>query len=329
MRSWIKLYTEILDDPDIGTLSNEQCGIFLKLLALAGRLDHRDDNDMETGRLDTVERVAWHLRCAVSEMQDAATAFTERGFLDERDGILYMTHYPDRQAHSPSEDRNAVAERVKRHRERKAHESNERVTPLQSERNNAVTPLDKNREEQNRLEEKRERGATAAPPLSSQPPARLIDHETTPEPVLLRGLHQAFQRGTLQVVTDALPTGSARAALRQLLDDKQTAADIEACARYLKAGWWRDKALTVPKLAENLGQWIAQGRPLKPNGQARASPDPAHQSPAIAAFREFQKTQEASDNGDNNHADSSTAGLSVPPGQDRGSDVGRVSGSPG
>ena len=171
--------------------------------------------------------------------------------------------------------------------------------------------------------------AAKTPPTSSQRrKATPIDHETTPEPELLRALHQAFQRGTGQAVTDALPTGSARAALRQLLDDDHTPADIEACARYLKAGWWHDKALTVPKLAEALGQWIAQGRPVKPNSQARASPDPAHQSPAIAAFREFQKMQEG-DDVDNHRTGSGDAGFGVSAGQDRGSHAGRVSGSPG
>jgi hypothetical protein len=114
----------------------------------------------------------------------------------------------------------------------------------------------------------------AAPPVVSLLPKRLIDHETLPEPELLREIMHAFQRGTGQDETQALPAGKAHSALRQLLDDKRTMADIEAYARYLKAGWWGDKSLTVNFLADGIGQWIALGRPRKPNGQAqpRASP---------------------------------------------------------
>lgn len=124
---------------------------------------------------------------------------------------------------------------------------------------------------------------TATAPVSRKVPAeRVVDHETTPEPELLRELHQAFQRGTGQAVTEALPTGNAKTALRQMLDDKQTPGDIEACARYLKLGWWSDKMLTVPKLAEGLGQWIAQGRPVKPNGNGHGhSPPKTHLSDTL------------------------------------------------
>lgn len=104
------------------------------------------------------------------------------------------------------------------------------------------------------------------------PNKRVIDHELLPEPELLRDLHKAFQRGTGQAETDALPVGTQRNALRQLLDDKRTSADIEAYTRYLKTGWWSDKILPLTHLPDGIGQWIAQGRPMKANGKARASP---------------------------------------------------------
>lgn len=328
MKSWVKLYTEILDDPDIGSLTWAQRGLFLALLALAGKLDTRDGDDMETGRLDTLERTAWHLRCGADELSEAVGAFSERGFIDERDGMLYLTHYPDRQAHSPSEDRNAVAERVKRHRERKALARNEDVTPLQDARNERVTPLEKKREDKNTTEETR--AESPAAPSASSPPRvpSPFRHDTVPENESLRLLHQAFQRGTGQAVTEALPTGAAKAALRQLLDDDRSPEDIEACARCLKAGWWSDKTLTVPKVAEAIGQWIAQDRPAKPKEGARAGPDAAHQAPAMAAFRVFQEQEEAK-NGNGHHASAGDAGRSVPAGEDRGGNTGGVPRSPG
>jgi hypothetical protein len=123
---------------------------------------------------------------------------------------------------------------------------------------------------------------TLAAPLVVKPlPKRVIDHETVPEPELLREIQHAFQRGTGQDETQALPGGTARTTLRQLLDDKRTPADIEGYARYLKTGWWIDKSLPIAKLAEGIGQWIAQGRPAKANGQARASPQGGHVSQTV------------------------------------------------
>ena len=146
MKSWVKLYTEILDDPDQGTLSWAQRGMWSALLALAGKLDHREgERDTETGRLDTVDRIAWHLRCDPCELEEAVAAFTERGMVEERDGVLYLPNYAKRQARPVSARRNAVAQRVRAHRERQAEERNEDVTTLQDDVTSVqrgVTPSD-------------------------------------------------------------------------------------------------------------------------------------------------------------------------------------------
>lgn len=123
MRTWVKLYTEIIEDPDQGTLSLAQRGLWSMFLALAGRIDDRDENDCETGRLDTVARVAWRLHCQSSEVEDAIAAFADRGMVEVRDGVIYLPNYATRQQRAPSDRRAAVADRVKRHR-------NEHVTPL-------------------------------------------------------------------------------------------------------------------------------------------------------------------------------------------------------
>lgn len=139
MKTWVKLYTEIINDPDQGTLTWAQRGIWSALLALAGQLDHRDDENRETGRLDTPDRVAWHLRCADDELADALTAFGERGMIEEREGVLYLPNYAKRQARPPSARRNAVAERVRQHRAKTAGVCNDDVTSLHTECNDDVT----------------------------------------------------------------------------------------------------------------------------------------------------------------------------------------------
>jgi len=116
MKSWIKLYTETNHDPKIGTLTWAQRGLWTAMLALAGEIDARSEGGVETGELDTVANVGWRLRCSPDELADAIQAFTERGMIDEREGVLFVTNYGKRQGRAPSARRKAVAERVKRHR---------------------------------------------------------------------------------------------------------------------------------------------------------------------------------------------------------------------
>lgn len=113
MKAWVKLYTEIIEDPDQGTLTLAQRGIWSMLLALAGRIDDRDAEGQETGRLDTPARVAWMLRCSESELAGALPAFEERGMVHLVDGVLHLTHYPQRQAPISS------TERVRQFRQRR------------------------------------------------------------------------------------------------------------------------------------------------------------------------------------------------------------------
>lgn len=114
MKPWVKLHVEIIDDPDQGTLTLAQRGVWSMLLALAGFVDDRDEAGIETGRLDTPARVAWRLRVSLPELEEALGAFQERGMVDLRDdGALYLPNYGRRQAAMP------VGERVQRHRDRK------------------------------------------------------------------------------------------------------------------------------------------------------------------------------------------------------------------
>ena len=126
MKTWVKVYTEINRDPDIGTLTWAQRGIWTALLALAGELDHRDEDEQETGMLDFPHRVAWSIRCDPGELGDALDEFGERGMIDwDSDGRLYLPNYPKRQGRPPSSRPSAVAERVKRHRAKDAQECND------------------------------------------------------------------------------------------------------------------------------------------------------------------------------------------------------------
>ncbi|MDH7489719.1 MAG: hypothetical protein QHH80_09435 [Anaerolineae bacterium] len=129
---WVKLYVaDLLDDPKLADLSWEHRGILAALLALAGKLDHRDESGAETGRLDTLAHVAWHIRCGTEQLAEAVAVLERCGLVEQRDGALYLVDYASRQCRPPSASREAVAERVRRFREAQAASCSEDVTRAQ------------------------------------------------------------------------------------------------------------------------------------------------------------------------------------------------------
>lgn len=178
MKTWVKLYTEIKRDADMGTLTWAQRGIWSYLLVLAGEIDDRDEAGAETGILDTPERVAWHLRLTTEELADALDAFKALGMVDETDGVLFLPNYAKRQGRAPSDRNAAVTERVKRHRAERADSvkraCNEDVTSAKR----GVTSSDSDSDSDTDTE-KKEGGAVApppAPPKPSKPRDERLEH---------------------------------------------------------------------------------------------------------------------------------------------------------
>lgn len=261
MKTWVKLYTEINRDPDMGSLTWAQRGIWSALLALAGEIDARDEEDHETGELDTLAHVSWRIRCDVHELADAIDAFTERGMVEDRDGMLYLPNYGKRQRRAPTDGHQAVAERVARHRERKAATRNEDVTSLHCD----VTSLQRgvtSTESESDTDKKREEiGASA--PAATPPPAPQKRADIRGDP---RSKHPAIQcvRGImknhyppLELYDDAI----------HILGDKPNGPKLVECRKewvmrgHNPAGWgWLD--------------WYRDGIPAR-NGNghsARGSP---------------------------------------------------------
>lgn len=164
MKSWVKLYTEINRDPKILTLNWQQRGIWAALLAMAGEIDERDEEGVETGALDTLEYTALRIRCDLPEFQDAVSSFQERGMLEIDEGVLFLAHYTERQARAPSSRREAVASRVRKHRAIQA-ECNEDVTSVKR----AVTPSDSDSDPDTERESDPETRAPAQPEADYRP----------------------------------------------------------------------------------------------------------------------------------------------------------------
>lgn len=231
MKSWVKLYTESNRDPKIGTLTWAERGIWAAVLCLAGEIDDRDAEGAETGALDTLDNVAWHLRCDAGELAGAVEAFTERGMIDERDGVLFVTNYTQRQGRPPSSRPALVAERVKRHRERvtpTADETcNEGVTRVQR----GVTPSDSETDADSEAET--EGGATPqtapAPAPEAPPPApregvRRKDRRTDP-----RSQHPAIVAARAATASNRYPPLELYDALIEVLGTCPDAERLDRC----------------------------------------------------------------------------------------------------
>jgi hypothetical protein len=101
---WLRLYTELLDDPKVQRLPATLFRTWINLLCLAGKAD---------GRLPATADLAFALRLSEAEAQEAVGALTARGLLDPAGDVLMPHNWHGRQF--PSDN---VSERVKRYRER-------------------------------------------------------------------------------------------------------------------------------------------------------------------------------------------------------------------
>lgn len=130
MRKWIKTYTSINRNPDMAQLTWAQRGILSALEALAGELDPSHTDGSEGGRLDTIERAAWRIRCESDLFEKAVDALKGANLVHEIEGILYVTRYAESQRRAPSDLPEATRERkrVQRDREKALADGHEDVT---------------------------------------------------------------------------------------------------------------------------------------------------------------------------------------------------------
>lgn len=103
-RSWIRLYTEVPDDPKVQTLPDHLFKFWVNCLCLGGRND---------GILPTFEQIAWMLRDTKEHVAEMMAELVKADLIDQIEGG-YMPHeWSTRQYESDVSN-----ERVKRHRER-------------------------------------------------------------------------------------------------------------------------------------------------------------------------------------------------------------------
>lgn len=101
--AWIKLYSEILDDPKMGRLPNHLWRRAIELFLLAGR-------NGNGGVLRPVEEMAWALRSSPDEIRSSLMSLAEIGVVHETPDGWVVTNFAKRQAAL------TPAERQSRHR---------------------------------------------------------------------------------------------------------------------------------------------------------------------------------------------------------------------
>lgn len=145
MKTWIKLYTEVLHDPKMGRLTDRQYRTCINLFLLAGQID-------QDGALPQLDDIAYHLRTDTASLSADAMALAAVGILTQEGDDWTVTRFAERQARNQSETPEQVKRRVTEYRQRKAQACNGDVTAC----NVSVTAC--NDIEEKREEKKREEG---------------------------------------------------------------------------------------------------------------------------------------------------------------------------
>lgn len=119
---WLKMWVEALDDPKLTRLTLAERGCWWGLLKLAGKC--QADGKLVSGGLGLeLDEIADALHLKSEEdrqvLESMIAKMKDRGSLKWNHGVLVVIHYPERQAIPPSSRPENIADRVRRHREKK------------------------------------------------------------------------------------------------------------------------------------------------------------------------------------------------------------------
>ena len=119
---WMKMWLEALDDPKLTRLSLAERGAWWGILKLAGKCD-AGGKILSGGQGLDMDEISDALHIKTSDDRQALESMIakmgKRGSLRWNESVLIIIHYEERQRIPPSAHPEAVAERVRRYRERK------------------------------------------------------------------------------------------------------------------------------------------------------------------------------------------------------------------
>lgn len=271
MKTWVKSYTETTHDPKMLTLTWAQRGIWAALLNIAGEIDDRDEDGIETGALDTIEYTALRIRCDPGEFGMALAAFQDRGMVTEKDGILYLPNYAKRQGRAPSDRKAAVTERVKRYRaERGASVKrgcNEDVTSVKR----GVTASDSDSDSDTETDSDTE---VSGSPEREPEPAPAPNRRSDP-----RSKHPAIQAARAATGARKYPPFELYDAIIAALGECPDCERLDRCRQAWVTRGYNPNAWTWAT------EWYAQGVPERTRGPTPATVPRADGRPTGAAAR--------------------------------------------
>jgi len=122
---WIKMWIEALDDPKLTRMSLAERGAWWGILKLVRKCEAEGKGGkiMSGGQGLDMEEIADALHIKTSDdrkaLETMITKMENRGSLVWNGGVLTVVNYEERQKIPPSSQPEAVAERVRRSREKK------------------------------------------------------------------------------------------------------------------------------------------------------------------------------------------------------------------
>jgi len=141
---WIKMWLEALDDPKLTRLSLAERGAWWGILQLAGKCEAGGRIVSGSQGLDMDEIAdALHIKADDRQALGSMVAKMEqRGSLKWNDNTLVVVHWEERQRIPPSSQPEAIAERVRRSRERRKETGKgDEVQPLPKVGEDKEVPL--------------------------------------------------------------------------------------------------------------------------------------------------------------------------------------------
>ena len=162
---WVKLYTEMLDDPKLADLEPEEKWLFVQLILLAGECDQDGAIPM------SMRQIAWRLRVNQAELEAQTDALCHAGLIESVTDGLFVVSFGKRQGRPQSVKREQWNDAQKRARMKsedvidESYMTDESVIHVSSMNHSGVIPLeeirvDKSRGDKIRVEES---GARAIP----------------------------------------------------------------------------------------------------------------------------------------------------------------------
>jgi len=144
---WVKVYTEMLDDPKLAKINDVIKWRFIELILVAAECDAGGafivgDSEM------TIDDIAWRLRADKEKLSSDIETLIKSSLLHRDGTILEIPKFADRQGPTQKEKRASWKERQQKRRERVTRES--------QNPDDTGHALEKRREEKNREEKNRE-----------------------------------------------------------------------------------------------------------------------------------------------------------------------------